>query len=387
MPTTRDYYEILGVAKNAPADDIKRSYRRLAMKYHPDRNPGDAEAEAKFKEAAEAYEVLSDDGKRERYDKFGHAGLRGSPGHDFNQMNVDDIFSMFNDIFGGGGGGRSRGGGAGGRRRGPARGYDLETEVDITLKDVLDGTEREVEFTRLDVCGTCDGGGAKPGSEPVTCSTCAGQGQVVQQGMGGLFRMVTTCPDCTGRGTVISDPCGDCGGSGRVSVQRRLAVKIPAGVRAGQAVRVSGEGEPPAPESSPTGEGVRGDLHVVIRVEPMDNFERDGDHLVIAHPVGYAQLALGATLMVQGLDDETEVKIAPGTQHGTIFRVANHGLPHLRSGKRGDLVVIVQLVVPRKLSKDQRKMLEAFADTEDVRFEDEDRPSLRDRIRRTFGGG
>ena len=384
MPTTRDYYEILGVPKNAPAEEIKRAYRRLAMKHHPDRNPGDAEAERRFKEAAEAYEVLGDEDKRKRYDQYGHAGLRGTPGHDFSQMNVEDIFSMFNDIFGGGGG---FGGRRGAPRRGPARGYDLETEVEITLEEVLEGCEREVEFTRLDVCATCSGGGSRPGSEPARCSTCGGQGQVMQQGLGGMFRMVTTCPECRGRGTVITDPCPDCGGRGRVSVGRRLAVKIPPGVQSGQAVRVAGEGEPPPPEASPGGEGVRGDLHVVIRVEPKAGFERDGDHLLRMVPVGFSQLALGASLTVEGLDGEAEVKIPPGTQHGAIFRVANRGLPNLRSGRRGDLVVIVQLHVPKRLSDEQRRMLEQFAETEDVPAEvHHEDPSIWARIRSAFGG-
>jgi len=389
MPTTRDYYEILGVPKNAPAEEIKRAYRRLAMKYHPDRNPGDEAAVTKFKESAEAYEVLSDEDKRKRYDQFGHAGLRGTPGHDFNQMNVDDIFSMFNDIFGGGGGGFGAGGG--GRRsagrRGPVRGYDLETEVEISLEEVLEGCEREVEFTRLDICETCSGNGSKPGSEPGKCPTCAGQGQVMQQGLGGMFRMVTTCPECRGRGTIITDPCDDCGGRGRVSVSRRLAVKIPPGVQSGQAVRVAGEGEPPAPEASPSGEGARGDLHVVIRVDAKHGFERDGDHLLRMVPVGFSQLALGATLPVEGLDGEVEVRIPAGTQHGAVFRVANRGLPNLRSGRRGDLVVIVQLHVPKKLSDDQRRMLEDFAETEDVPAEvHHEDSSIWSRIRSAFSG-
>ena len=385
MPSTRDYYEILGVPKNAHQEEIKRAYRRLAMKYHPDRNPGNAEAEGKFKEAAEAYEVLSDDQKRQRYDQFGHAGLRGTPGHDFNQMNVEDIFSMFNDIFGGGGGGF--GPRRGGARRGPARGYDLETEVEITLQEVLEGCEREVEFTRLDVCRTCSGSGSKPGSEPTNCGVCGGKGQVMQQGLGGMFRMVSTCPECRGRGTVITDPCEDCDGRGRVSISRRLSVKIPPGVQSGQAVRVAGEGEPPPPEASPTGEGVRGYLHVVIRVEPLAGFERDGDHLFRMVPVGFSQLALGATLEVEGLDCPADVRIPAGTQHGAVFRIAGRGLPNLRSGRRGDLVVIVQLHVPRKLTDEQRRMLEEFSRTEKVPAEvHHEDASIWSRIRSAFGG-
>jgi len=245
MSTTRDYYEVLGIVKGADGEEIKRSYRRLAMKHHPDRNPGDAEAESKFKECAEAYEVLSDDQKRTVYDQYGHEGLRGrgaAAGHDFNRMNVEDIFSMFNDIFGGQAQTRSGGGG----RRAAARGYDLETEVSLSLKDVLEGADREIEFTRLDVCQTCTGSGAKPGTDPVVCATCGGQGAVVQSGLGGMFRMQSVCPSCGGAGKVIKDKCTDCRGKGRTPKARTIEVKIPAGIRDGQAVRVAGEGEPPA---------------------------------------------------------------------------------------------------------------------------------------------
>ncbi|MHC4108681.1 MAG: DnaJ domain-containing protein, partial [Planctomycetota bacterium] len=236
MPTTRDYYEVLGVARNASLDEVKRAYRRLAMKYHPDRNPGDSEAEARFKEAAEAYEVLADAERRSRYDRFGHAGLRGTPGHDFSSMNVQDIFSMFDEIFGGAFGGRA----AGRRRGGVPRGYDLETEVELSLEEVVSGAGRDVEFKRLDVCQTCDGSGAKPGSGPSTCSSCGGSGRVTQVGLGGMFRMATTCPHCHGRGSVITSPCPDCRGRGRVPVKRQITVKIPAGVHDGQSVRIAG---------------------------------------------------------------------------------------------------------------------------------------------------
>jgi molecular chaperone DnaJ len=382
MPTTRDYYEVLGVARDASADDIKRAYRRLAMKYHPDRNPGDAEAEARFKECAAAYEVLADDQKRATYDRFGHAGLRGTPGHDFQSMNVEDIFSMFEDIFGGAFGGRR----ARGRSRGVPRGYDLETEVELTLDEVLSGAEREVEFQRLDVCETCGGNGARPGSEPQTCSTCAGQGQVVQQGLGGMFRMVTTCPDCRGRGKVIVDKCGDCRGQGRVPVKRRLTVKIPAGVQSGQAVRIQGEGEPPPPEMSPAGEGIRGDLHVVVNVRQHDRFERDGDHLLLAVPVGFSQLALGAVVEVPTLDGTTSVRIPAGSQHGAVFRVEGKGLPNLRSGDRGDLVVITQLVVPKRLSDEQQELLREYAKTEDTDVFEPRKPSFWNKIRDAVTG-
>ena len=366
MPTTRCYYEVLSVSKDASGEEIKRSYRRLAMKYHPDRNPGDAEAEASFKECAEAYEVLSDSERRARYDRLGHDGLRGTAGHDFNRMNVEDIFSMFNDIFGGGGG-QARG------RRGPARGFDLETGIEITLEEAFEGTTREVEFRRLDVCDPCEGSGAKPGTTPVKCPTCEGAGQVQQAGLGGMFRMVVACPNCRGRGEVVTEHCGECRGSGRVSVKRNLVVHIPAGIRDGQAVRVAGEGEPPAPGVNESGAGPRGGLHVVVQVREYEKFERDADNILIAIPVKYAQLALGAVVHVRTLDDEAEVKIPAGTQHGAVFRVQRHGLPNLRTGERGDLVVVVQLVVPRKLDDEQKKMLEAFAETEQVEVNADDR--------------
>jgi molecular chaperone DnaJ len=360
MPTTRDYYEVLGVPKDGSADDIKRAYRRLAMKYHPDRNPGDDEAEGKFKECAEAYEVLSDDERRATYDRFGHAGLRSTPGHDFRSMHVEDIFSMFNDIFGGGGFQGRR------RQRGVPRGYDLETDVEVTLDDVLSGTERDVEFKRLDVCETCDGSGAEPGTSPVGCSTCGGQGQVHQAGLGGMFRMVTPCPHCRGTGKVVVDKCASCRGAGRVGVKRKLTVRIPPGIHDGQVVRVATEGEPPPPEASPSGQGMRGDLHVVVRVAPHDRFERDGDHLLLAVPIAFTQLALGAEVEVPTLDGRTVVKIPAGTQHGATFRAPETGLPNLRTGKRGDLIAIVQLVVPRRLSEKQRDLLSEYATTEHV---------------------
>ncbi|MCB9838848.1 MAG: molecular chaperone DnaJ [Phycisphaeraceae bacterium] len=366
MPATRDYYEILGVEKSADADEIKRAYRRLAMKHHPDRNPGDPEAESKFKEAAEAYEVLSDEQMRSRYDQFGHAGIRGGggpAGHDFNRMNVEDIFSMFTDIFGGAAGGqRPRG-----ARRGVPRGYDLETEVVISLNDVLDGCERDVEFSRLDVCDTCKGTGAKEGTEPVKCATCGGQGQVMQQGLGGMFRIATACPHCRGRGSIIEDPCADCRGKGRKPRQRTISVKIPPGVHHGQAVRIKGEGEPPPPEQSPSGEGVRGDLHVVVAVEEHDLFTREGDHLLMEMPISFTQAALGAELEVPTLDGRATLKIPHGTQFGATFKIPGEGLPSLRTHRRGDIIVLAKVEIPKKMTEKQKDLLREFAETEDKR--------------------
>ena len=361
MTVSRCYYEILDVTRTADGTEIKRSYRRLAMKYHPDRNPDNADAEKSFKECAEAYEVLSDPQKKQIYDQYGHEGLRGRghAGHDFNSMNVEDIFSMFNDILGGG-----RGGGRGKNRQ--VRGYDLETDVEITLDEVLTGTEREVEFDRLDVCDTCQGNGAKPGTTPQTCTTCQGQGKVAQAGLGGMFRMVSACPTCDGRGSVVIEKCEDCYGRGRNAVHRKLRVKIPAGIHHGQAVRVAGEGEPPIPEASPDGTGTRGDLHVLVRVEEDSRFERDGDHLIQIVSVAFTQLALGSTIEVVSIDETHSLDIPAGTQTNEIFKIEDAGLPNVRTGRSGDLVVIVRLAVPAKLSDEQRVLLEEYAKTEDI---------------------
>ncbi len=361
MATQRDYYEILNVERSASAEQIKRAYRKLAMKYHPDRNPGDAEAEQRFKEAAEAYEVLADADKRRRYDRYGHAGLRGTSAHDFSSMDAGDIFSMFEDIFGEAFAGGRGGGGRRGGRRG-RRGYDLETQIEIDLEDVYSGTEREVEFTRQDLCATCEGSGAKPGSEPVTCVTCAGTGQVAQSGFGGMFRMVTTCPACGGQGRVHRDKCATCQGSGRQPRHRKLTVKIPPGIHDGQAIRVPAEGEP---GSSP---GLRGDLHVVVRVHEHELFTREDDHLILRMPISFTQAALGAELTVPAIDaagdGEQRITVQPGTQHGQLVRLPGQGLPNLRTGQRGDMIVALTIEIPTRLSEKQRELLRDFAETE-----------------------
>jgi len=363
----RDYYEVLSITKTADGDEIKRAYRRLAMKYHPDRNPGDAEAEKSFKEAASAYEVLSDEQKRKIYDQFGHEGLKGGGGpapHDFNRMNVEDIFSIFGDIFGQSGG--FGGGGRRGGRAGSARGYDLETEVQISLEDVFSGCERDVEFTRLDVCEKCAGSGAKAGSKPITCPQCGGQGKVQQTGLGGMFRMVVACPACAGRGQVVKEFCPDCRGKGRLPKTRKIAVRVPPGISDGQAVRVKAEGEPPSPEESPAGTGIRGDLHVVVRVADHSHFQREGNHLLLQMPVSFARAALGAEIEVPTIDGKREkLTIPKGTAHGSLFRLTGIGLPDLRSPNvRGDLVIMVKIEIPRKLNKDQEKLLRDFAASE-----------------------
>jgi molecular chaperone DnaJ len=385
MPTTRDYYEILSVERTADAEEIKRAYRRLAMKHHPDRNPGDAEAEVRFKEAAEAYEVLSEPQKRELYDRYGHEGLRARGGpatHDFSRMNVEDIFSMFNDIFGGSGGPFQGSRGRGQQR--VARGYDLETEVVITLADVLSGAERDVEFTRVDVCDACKGSAAAPGSKPVRCTTCGGQGRVMQTGLGGMFRIATACPHCGGRGERIENPCPSCRGKGRVPRKRSLKVKVPPGVHDGQAVRIRGEGEPPPQEVSPDGAGVRGDLHVVVRVEEHDLFTRDGDNLVLEMPISFTQAALGAETQAPTLEGPAPIRIPKAAQHADVLRVQGAGLPDLRTGKRGDLLVALRIEIPKKLTEKQKRLLREFAETEDINVMPESQGFLK-RIRDALG--
>ena len=356
MASKRDYYEILGIAKSASADEIKRAYRKLAMQYHPDR-ASDADkhsSEAKFKEAAEAYEVLGDDGKRARYDQFGHAGVAGQS-HDYSQTSSDDIFSMFQDIFQGFGGG---GGQRGGQQR-AARGYDLETQVELTLNEVATGTEKTIEFERAEACGKCSGSGARPGTSPTVCPTCGGQGRVAQAGLGGMFRMVTTCPNCRGKGSVVKEKCPDCHGTGRQAKKRVVTVKIPAGVQEGQAVRIAGEGEAGEP-GAPTG-----DLHCYIAIKPHAVFQRHGNDVICQIPISFTQAALGGVLDVPTLKGKEELEIPPGTQHGEVFKLKGKGLPDLRSYRNGDEVVQVVIEVPKKLTDDQRELLEKLAELEE----------------------
>ncbi|MCC7146412.1 MAG: molecular chaperone DnaJ [Phycisphaeraceae bacterium] len=355
MATKRDYYEILNLERQASNEDIQRAYRKMAMKYHPDRNPGDAEAEQKFKESAEAYEVLSDSEKRARYDRYGHEGLRGTSSHNFTHMDVGDIFSMFEDIFGGGmSSGRRRAHGNQARR-----GYDLETSVSILLEEAATGVEKEIEFTRQDLCETCKGTGAKPGTEPVACVTCGGVGQVQQTGFGGMFRMVTTCPACAGQGKTYPHKCSACAGRGRQPRKRVLKVKVPAGIHDGQRIQVRGEGEP--------GEagGPKGDLYVDVQVQAHELFSRENDDLILHMPVSFTQAALGAELDVPTLAGRTKLKIKPGTQHGEAIRLRGQGLPNLRTARVGDMVVVVIIEIPHKLSAAQEKILREYARTED----------------------
>lgn len=346
----RDLYEVLSVSRDAAPEEIKKAYRRLAHKHHPDRNQGTPESEVKFKEAAEAYEVLSDPTKRSRYDQYGHAGLSGAGVHDFSRMHVDDIFSMFTDILGGFGGGRRR-----------SRGADLQAEVTISLADVATGTERSLEFSRRDFCESCGGNGAAPGSRREPCSTCGGYGQVEQTGgLGGLFgRVITACPACRGRGSTISAPCPGCSGSGRTIKQRIVTVQVPPGIQDGQAIRVRGEGEPGEDGSD------RGDLHCYVRVSKHPFLERHGNDLVCRMPLSFTQAALGAQTEVPTLTGKADLKVPAGTQHGQVFRLRGMGLPDIRSGRKGDELVQVMIEIPTRLNKDQQQLLRDFAKTED----------------------
>ncbi len=351
----RDYYEVLGVSREASPDEIKRAYRKAAMKYHPDRASDVPESETLFKEAAEAYEVLSEPERRGLYDRFGHAGLSGTAGHDFSHMRPDDIFSVFGDIFG-----DMFGMPFGGRRA--SRGVDLQTQVVLSLSDVAKETERPIEFTRNDFCEHCAGKGAEPGTKTQTCGTCGGYGQVERSAGLGFFttRMVSACPDCNGRGSKFTRACRECNGTGRSPKHRVVTVKIPAGVHDGQAIRLRGEGEPGESDT-------RGDLHCYIRVEPHPFLQRHGNDLLCDMPVSFTQAALGAQIEVPTLDGKAEVTIPHGSQHGEMLRLGGIGLPDMRSGRRGDQIIRLLVEIPRRMNKKQESLLREFADTEDKR--------------------
>ncbi len=355
----RDYYEVLGVNKNASADDIKRAYRRMAMKFHPDKNPDNKDAEARFKECAEAYEVLSDSQKRQRYDQFGHDGLRGMGMRDYQHMKWQDIGSMFEDIFSGIGGFGDFFGMDNQRRTsrsGPARGYDLETTVELELRNVAKGAEKTIEFTRQDLCPECNGTACAKGTTPGQCPSCRGTGQISRGG--GFFQMVSTCPQCRGEGKVITNPCKKCKGSGRVPKKRVVTIKVPPGVHEGQAIRVTSEGEPGR------GGGPRGDLYCYVKIKPHEFLERDGNDLIAVVPISFTQATLGATIDVPSLNGTKQLKIPAGTQYGNLFRIKGQGLPDMRTGRTGDQLIQVTVETPTKLNAKQKELLREFAETE-----------------------
>lgn len=349
----RDYYEVLGVPRSADAQELKKAYRKLAMEFHPDRNPSE-DAAAKFKEINQAYEVLSDDQKRQMYDRFGHAGVDGNQGGGFDGFHgfeggFGDIFDAF---FGGG----QRGGR---RRRGPARGADLRFNLRLTFEEAVFGVEKEIEFQRQERCQRCSGKGAEPGTELATCPECNGAGEIrrSQQSIFGQFVNVAPCARCSGEGKIVPNPCEDCRGTGRLRAPRKIAVKVPAGVDDGAQIRLAGEGEAGARG------GESGNLYVVLSVAEHERFQRVEDHIVLELPVNVAQAALGSEMSIPTLDGDMTFEVPAGTQSGEDFVIRGKGVPHLRGAGRGDMVVRVTVVVPETLTDEQRELLEKLAET------------------------
>ena len=355
----RDYYEVLGVSKGASDDELKKAYRKLAKQYHPDLNPGDKEAEAKFKEVNEAYEVLSDKEKRAKYDQFGHAGVDpnfgaggfggGFGGFDMGDIDLGDIFgSFFGGGFGGGGGGR--------RSNGPMKGETLRASVSITFEEAAFGCEKEVTLSRTESCDSCKGTGCAPGTTAEVCPDCHGSGTVrIQRGGGAFsFTTTTTCPKCGGKGKLIHQPCKDCGGSGTVRKQRKLTVKIPAGIDNGQAVSLRGQG------GAGRNGGPAGDLLISVTVRPHAFFKREGTSVYLDHPVTFLQATLGAELEIPTIDGKVKWNLPAGTQPGTTFRLREKGIPNVGGRGRGDQFVTVDVQVPRNLNHEQKEALRAY---------------------------
>lgn len=355
----RDYYEVLGVDKNADDATIKKAYRQLAKKYHPDMNPGDKEAEVKFKEASEAYAVLSDPDKRRQYDQFGHAAFEGGAGgaggyggFDFNGADMGDIFGdIFGDLFGGG---RSRR-----ANNGPMQGANLRTQVRVTFEEAVFGCDKEIELTLKDECSSCHGTGAKPGTSPVTCPKCGGKGQVVytQQSMFGMVQNVRPCPDCNGTGKIIKEKCPDCYGTGYIASKKKISVTVPAGIDNGQSIRIRGKGEPGV------NGGPRGDLLVEVIVARHPIFQRQDMNIYSTAPISFTTAALGGTVRIKTVDGEVEYDVKAGTQTDTRVRLKGKGVPSLRNkNTRGDHYVTLVVQVPTDLSKDAKEALRAYDD-------------------------
>ncbi len=360
----RDYYEVLGVPKGASIDEIKKAYRKVAVKYHPDRNPDDKGAEEKFKEATEAYEVLADDKKRQAYDQYGFAGVDGMNGGGpggggFNAANFsgfEDIFggdfsSIFESFFGGGGGGGRRSRRSSSRRRGS----DLRYDMDVSFKDAVFGTEKEISYERQAQCKACGGTGAKPGSSKKTCPTCGGVGQVRRSS--GFFSVASTCPDCQGAGTLNENPCSECRGTGSQRDKKQVTVKVPPGMAPGKRIRLSGQGD-----AGQDG-GPYGDLYVYVHIQPHEYFQREGNDLYCVIPISFSQASLGTEIQVKTLDGKrVKVKIPAGTQNGKILRLKGEGVPHLRNQEqRGDMYIKIQVDVPKRLSGKAKRLLQELA--------------------------
>jgi molecular chaperone DnaJ len=363
MADKRDYYEVLGVPRDVSAEDMKKAYRKLAVKHHPDKNPGDKTAEDKFKEIGEAYDILSDDQKRAAYDRYGHGAFANGGGGGGGGGGFHDPFDIFREVFGGSGGGGGGvfesffggGGGGGGRQRrdGPQRGSDLRYGMEITLEEAAQGTEREIEYDRQAVCKTCTGSGSASGAGKKTCRTCGGAGQVISSR--GFFQIQQNCPDCQGSGEVISDPCKPCSGSGRTKERTKLRGQIPAGIEDGSRLRSGGNGDYGAKG------GPAGDLYIVVQVKAHEIFEREGDDLHCQMPLSFSTATLGGETTVPTLECKANLKVPAGTQNGTTFRLRGKGMKILGEERHGDLYVHVQIAVPTQLSAEQRTHLEAFA--------------------------
>ncbi len=358
----RDYYEVLGVEKNATPDEMKKAYRKLALQYHPDRNPGDAAAEEKFKEAAEAYEVLSNPDKKARYDQFGHAGMSGNGGFggfDGGGMSMDDIFSHFGDIFGsafGGGFGGFSSGFGGGNRRTVNHGTNLRVKVKLTLEEINKGVEKKIKVNKQVACKTCSGSGAANSNATKTCETCRGTGRVtrVTQTIIGQMQTASTCPTCHGEGKIITEKCKSCNGHGVTKGEEIISIKIPAGVAEGMQLTVSGKGN--APEHG----GINGDLLVLIEETPHEYFQRDHNNLHYTHYISFSDAVLGTTIEVPTLDGKARCKIDPGTQSGKLLRLKGKGLPDVQGYGRGDLIANINVWIPKHISKEEKESLETL---------------------------
>jgi len=368
MATKRCYYEILGVSRDASEEELKKAYRKLAMQHHPDRNVGDADSEVKFREAAEAFDVLRDPQKRQRYDQFGHAGLEGAGMPNFNNA---DVMDLFGDLFGG-----LFGGAGGNRRRGPQPGRDLQIAVEIDLLEAARGTSKTLQIPREELCNDCKGSGARLGTKPATCRRCNGQG-VILQGQG-FFRVQQTCNGCGGRGVVITDPCSNCHGAGRIEVKRSVEVNIPPGVDNDMSIRLNGEGEAGGVGAPP------GDLYCVMRVRKHPLFMRDGLDLHFELPITISQAALGGTVEVPNLEGKMLTHMLPrGMQTGDEVRLSGRGMPHVRGGRAGDLVVHLKVVTPRNLTKRQEELLRELGEL-DQKHGPQERKSWLERVRDFF---
>ncbi|MCI5776476.1 MAG: molecular chaperone DnaJ [Bacteroidales bacterium] len=379
----RDYYEVLGVSKNATPEELKKAYRKLAIKYHPDRNPGDKEAEEKFKEAAEAYDVLSDQNKRSRYDQFGHAafdGASGAGGGGFygGGMNMEDIFSHFGDIFEGFG----FGGGFSSRRSGAAgnRGSDLRVRVKLTLKECASGVEKKLKVRKQVPCSQCNGTGAKDANSVKTCSQCNGVGYVTQvvNSFFGRVQQQSVCPSCGGRGKTITDKCTKCGGTGTMSDEAVVSVKIPAGVEDGMQLKVRGGGN-----AAPNG-GTAGDLLVVIQVEEDPVLQRDGSNLIYHLLLSVPEAILGTETEIPTADGKVKINIEPGTQPGKVLRLKGKGLPEVNSSYRGDLLIRVDIYVPKKLSADDKKLIEKLIESPSFKPSASEKASFFEKVKQMF---